>query len=360
MRLVSCPALVQVGCDLAGGAASSAGNGLADALVGIVIRGVGSAAAWVVGHIISLVDSTTSVDLTAPWFAHRERAMISLMGLVIVPLLAAGTIGAIIRQDLRRLVRTWAVALPVAVIVTVAAINLTQLALGAADAMTEVVSHDADLGVYRSFAGLVVGGGSGLPSGVAVLVAVLVMLGAASIWLELVVRSAAVYVAVFFLPLALAGLVWPATASMAKRLIEGLVALILSKFVIVATLTLGAGALTSIRGVDQAAAGTAILLLAAFAPFVLFRMVPVVEAAAVAHLEGLSRRPARSATRAATMATPAGAALSAVRGVGAAGGGLVTAKVAAESVPRAEGSYNPRTGTAPTQRSGAAGRQERK
>jgi len=354
---MSCPALVQVGCDLAGGAASSAGNGLADALVGIVIRGVGAAAAWVVGHIISLVDSTTSVDLAAPWFRHRERAMISLMGLVIVPLLAAGTIGAIIRQDLRRLVRTWAVALPVAVIVTVAAINLTQLALGAADAMTEVVSHDADLGVYRSFAGLVVGGSSGLPAGVAVLVAGLVILGAASIWLELVVRSAAVYVAVFFLPLALAGLVWPATASMAKRLIEGLVALILTKFVIVATLTLGAGALTSIRGVDQAAAGTAILLLAAFAPFVLFRMVPVVEAAA--HLEGLSRRPARASTRAATLATPAGAALSAVRGVGASGG-LVTAKVAAESVPRAQGSYNPRTGTAPTQRSDAAGRQEQK
>ena len=31
------------------------------------------------------------------------------------------------------------------------------------------------------------------------------------VWLELVVRAAAIYVAVFFMPLALAGYVWPAT-----------------------------------------------------------------------------------------------------------------------------------------------------
>jgi hypothetical protein len=46
--------------------------------------------------------------------------------------------------------------------------------------------------------------------------------------------------------------------------------------------------------------GAAILLIAGFAPFTLLRLTPVIEAGAIAHLEGLSRRPWRAAGRAAT------------------------------------------------------------
>lgn len=49
-------------------------------------------------------------------------------------------------------------------------------------------------------------------------------------------------------------------------------------------------------------AGVAVLLLAGFAPFALLRMVPVVEAAAMAHLEGLSRRPFEGTRRSMALA----------------------------------------------------------
>ena len=62
------------------------------------------------------------------------------------------------------------------------------------------------------------------------------------LWLELVVRAAAVSVAVLFLPLALAALVWPSVAHWCRRLADTLVALVLSKFVIAAVLSLAAGA----------------------------------------------------------------------------------------------------------------------
>ncbi|MDQ6839920.1 MAG: hypothetical protein M3137_16735 [Actinomycetota bacterium] len=347
----TCLPVVPLGCGVVSGAANSAGSDVANALIKAVTGGVTAAAGWLVGHLITLVGSTTRVDLGAPWFVHRERSMVALMAILIVPLLLAGTISAIIRQDLRRLARTWAVALPVAVVVTVAVINLTQLALGAADAMTAVVTHDADLGAYATFAQLLVSeSATGGPPFVALVVAVAVIVGALFVWLELVVRSAAVYVAVFFLPLALAGRVWPATAHMAKRLVEGLAALILAKFVIVATLTLGAGAVASVRGVDQVAAGTAILFVAAFAPFVLFRMVPIIEASALAHLEGLSRRPARAVTsgaaQAASLATPAGAALNAVRTAGQ-GAQVAASSVAAQTVATASATYDPATGGPP-------------
>jgi len=72
--------------------------------------------------------------------------------------------------------------------------------------------------------------------------------------------------------------------------------------VIVDALTLGLAALSSGTSADVAVAAGAILLIAGFAPFTLLRLAPVVESAAIAHLEGVSRRPFRAASRAASMA----------------------------------------------------------
>jgi len=125
------------------------------------------------------------------------------------------------------------------------------------------------------------------------------------LWLELLIRAAAVYVAVLFLPLALATLVWPAISHWCRRLVETLAALILSKFVIVATLSLAAGAVASGTagtgshgsGFSSVLAGGALLLMATFVPFAILRMIPAVEAGAVAHLDGLRERGTAAMTR---------------------------------------------------------------
>ena len=111
--------------------------------------------------------------------------------------------------------------------------------------------------------------------------------------------------AVLFLPLALATLVWPAVSHWCRRLVETLAALILSKFVIVATLSLAVGALASGTagtgnhgaGFSSVLAGGALLLMATFVPFVILRMIPAVEAGAVAHLDGLRERGVAGTTR---------------------------------------------------------------
>ena len=56
------------------------------------------------------------------------------------------------------------------------------------------------------------------------------------LWLELAVRSALLALAVVFLPLALAGLLWPTTAGWLKRVGEVVGAIAVSKLVIVVTL----------------------------------------------------------------------------------------------------------------------------
>jgi hypothetical protein len=125
------------------------------------------------------------------------------------------------------------------------------------------------------------------------------------LWIELLIRAAAVYVAVLFLPLALATLVWPAVSHWCRRLVETLAALILSKFVIVATLSLAAGAVSSGTagggahgaGFSAVLAGGALLVMATFVPFAILRLIPAVEAGAVGHLDGLRARGTAAMTR---------------------------------------------------------------
>ena len=69
-----------------------------------------------------------------------------------------------------------------------------------------------------------------------------------ALWIELLMREAAVYVIVLMLPLAFAAMVWPARRIWAVRAVELLVALILSKFAIVAVLALGGAAISVSAG----------------------------------------------------------------------------------------------------------------
>ena len=108
-----------------------------------------------------------------------------------------------------------------------------------------VVSHDAFLGFF---------------------VALLTVAATLMLWVELLIRAAAVYVIVLMLPLFFAALVWPARRVWAVRAVELLVALILSKFAIVAVLSLGGAALghTLIAGPAAELQGATLILLAAF------------------------------------------------------------------------------------------------
>jgi hypothetical protein len=126
----------------------------------------------------------------------------------------------------------------------------------------------------------------------------LALAGAVLTWVELVIRDGLVFFLVALSPVVLAVRVWPPAAGAWRRFVELVVALIAAKFVIALAMALGAAALSasSPSGKWSAAgqgSGAALLLLAAFSPFVLLRMIPHVEAAAAAH--GISRAPLRAA-----------------------------------------------------------------
>jgi hypothetical protein len=299
VTVVGCTGLLSPVCQGVSGIGSGVAGASAGAVLGAVTSWVVQGASWLLGQVGGAVTSSTSVDLGAGWFTAHYQAMAGLAAVVVLPMLLVATVQAVYRQSAAVLVRVVAVQLPLALVLTGAAVQLVELSLAATDALGSTVSSGVGTDVQQALQGVAgqlvaqAGGGpDSAPAFVVMLGALLVAFGAFVLWLELLVRAAAVYVAVLFLPMALASLVWPAVSHWCRRLVETLAALVLAKFVIVAILSLAAAALASGTGAgfSSVLGGGALLLLAAFSPFALLRLVPMVEAGAVHQLEGARHR----------------------------------------------------------------------
>jgi hypothetical protein len=250
----------------------------------------------VVGFIGKTIDNGTRPDAEAPWFEPNYRLMVSVGTAFLLPLLLVAAVWSLLRGDVGGLVRTVTVKLPVAAAGMVMATWLVNMLVavtdnlsafvgstigGSGDKFATGIAHLLEAGVLS---------GNGAASGfVAFLVALVISLFALVLWVELVVRQAAVLAATLFLPVGFAGLVWESTAHWLRKLAEGLLAFILAKFVITAIVAVGANAVAA--GGDSPAAlilGAGILAVAAFTPYVLLSIIPL---GTVAVTEGLSRRP---------------------------------------------------------------------
>ena len=329
----------------AGGAVSDVVGSLVGSGVSSVLGGVGEwvtgGAAWLLGQLGGVLGSSTSIDLGAPWFGAHYATMAALAGVVVVPLLLLGIIQSVYRQSAGMLIRSALVHVPLSLVLTGVAVSLVRTGIAVTDWMCTAIAKGSGTDAGHVLAGVAgalaptsaLAGQPSAPSFVVFLGGIVLVFGALMVWVELLVRAAAVYVAVLFLPLALASLAWPAIAHWSRRLADTLAALVLGKVVIVAVLSLAAGALAGGTGSTPAGtpaadgrfssvlAGAALLLLAAFAPWSLFRLLPFIEAGAVGHLEGLAGRarhrmaaPAKGLASAALRANAAGAAAAAVAG----------------------------------------------
>ncbi len=287
-----------------GGIAGKAAGVGVDAVFAGAGRWVASGAVWLLGQVGNALSATTSVDLGASWFASHEAVMAGLAAAVVLPMACCAAIQAVYRQSPSMLLRTFVVYLPLSLLLTGVAIALVRLGLALTDQLSSRVLSGAGVDttnllspVMTFFAGTL---DPAVPAFVVFVGGLVVAIAALVLWLELVVRAAAISAAVLFLPLALASLVWPAVAHWCRRLADTLAALVLSKLVIVAVLSLAAAALAggfgqsasgaSGGGFSAVVVGIALLVIATLSPFTLLRLVPAVEAGAVAHLEAARHR----------------------------------------------------------------------
>ena len=183
---------------------SVASSGFESVLSGIS-QWVASGAEWLLNQIGQVLSATTTVDLGASWFQTHYGQMTALAGVVILPMLLASTLQAIVRQNPGQLIRTFLLQLPLALLLAVVAVQIVILSLSATDAMSDAVAGGTSADVSSLLNGVTSGlvesaADPSIASFVLLLVSLLIAVGAFVLWLELLIRAAAVYVAVLFLP----------------------------------------------------------------------------------------------------------------------------------------------------------------
>ncbi|WP_217923135.1 type IV secretion system protein [Miltoncostaea oceani] len=273
-----CSAVGEVVGAVAGAGADAAGQ----AILGSLTGWVGDGASWLLEQVAKAIDDTTRVDLGASWFAEHYGFMFGVGAILLLPLLLLSVVQALLRQDAGLLVRAALLHLPAAMLLTGLAVAVTQTAL----AVTDALSAELTAGISEDTGSLAQGlsavslPGSGIPLFASFVLALFIAIAAVFVWIELVLRAAAIYIAVMFLPLFLAAMIWPATSGWIRRLVQLLAAAVLSKLVIVATLSLGLSAFASGDSPSAILAGAGMFMLAAFSPFVLFSLLPLVADAA--------------------------------------------------------------------------------
>jgi hypothetical protein len=269
---------------LGSGGASSASTALGlAALVAWVVDGARAA----LRQMAKVVNETAAPQLGSVWFSSTYWRMAAIAALLTLPFLFAAAIQALVRSDVSLLARAAFGHLPLALVAVGIAAPVTMLLLSGTDELCALVwSPGSANGLTTALAGGGIARVVGLVDSpfLAFLLCLFTAGAGMCVWLELAMREAAVYIVVLILPLAFAALVWPARRVWAIRAVEMLVALILSKFAIVAVLGLGGAALDHIatHGLGAMLAGMVLVLLAAFAPWAVLRLVPLAEVASSA------------------------------------------------------------------------------
>ncbi len=360
---------------LIGGAAEAAGEAVLDLVVKFTFGLIADAVASVTGAIVSAMDSTTAVDLNGGFFPAltpiRQTVLGMSMALVlalflvsIIRSLAAGEPGAIIRSAL--------VDVPSAMFLMVMSVTVAWILIRIVDEASLAVTGDVGAAMGEFTASLVVVEaltGAGL---LGIIFGLLFVVGAILVWLQLLVRAALIYILIVLAPLGFATRAHPGTRQIARRTVEMGIALILSKFGVAVAFGVGATAIESSNGVVEGdgvdltgmMAGVAVMLMAAFMPWLIWKVFPLVEAATAA--AGVERSPVKAAVSAASLGVAAGIGVSKLAGggsmasasgggVGGAGGGIPSSAPAVSSGSAAGGGSPAPSGSGGTASGGGSG-----
>jgi hypothetical protein len=272
-----------------------AGNSLLQRAVGVaaIVAWVLGGAKWTIDHMAGVISQSSTPTLTASWFTGVYLRIEGLALFFTLLFLVAAAAEALLRSDVSVLARAVFGYLPLAALATAIAAPVTMLLLAATDQLSAGIAALAGNGSTHFLTGTGAWVAAGLTVAdpfFAVLAAGLVVAAGGALWVELLIREVAVYVVVAMLPVAFAAMVWPARRVWAIRAVELLVALILSKVAIVAVLALGGAALAQAGAgsLSRLLGGLALILLGAFTPWLLLRLIPIAEvaSAAVGHIRG--------------------------------------------------------------------------
>lgn len=299
-----------------GATVATAANGTLDAIGQGIADGVGR----LFTEVSQFFTASSSPDVTVASFVGRDGAyhkLAQLSALLMILFIFFGVVQGVVAGDPLAMIGRTLRNVPLAVLAIFGFPWVVDQLVGLVDAVCLVLLPTGP--TLASIANVYAADQMrfGVP---AILLLLFAFLAGVAIYAELVVRSALVTLVVALAPLSFAAMVWPAARGAARKAVELVAALVLSKLAMWVALAVGMAlfethANTHLPGGQswgQMISGGAVLAVAVFAPFVVWRLIPVVEAAAVAH--GLSRMPSRGAMTAVQTA-------STIRFLGGRGGG---------------------------------------
>lgn len=284
------------------------------------------AVVWVVGGVFNFFLDATDPNVQADWFLHGTGPYATTVGIGAVLLVGFVLIGitqGVLAGDVGGMLRRVMFELPMAVLGMVGLVTVTQALVTLTDQLSNgLLDHFADdvrqfTAVVGSLASL---GGGTATAFVVFLLGLISVLAGIVLVAELVVRSSLIYIVVALAPLVFAAQLWPALRGAGRKLLELLVALIVSKLVVAVALAVAAaaavgtgsgGEVTALPAPEVMAqdpggsvaqavgillAATAAFGVAAFSPLLVARLLPLTEAAVVA--QGLRGGPVRAGQQA--------------------------------------------------------------
>ena len=274
--------VLSAACEVAGGAAGA----LVAAPFEWLAVSMGQAAGWMVESVWEVIDATTIVNLSRPAYVEVYNTVFGVAVFLMLLLFTLQLLRGLVRREPRAFGQA-VTGLAKSVVGSFVAIALTTLLLEATDqlsralvtaagtTMEQLGGRIATLVTRLSVLSL---SSPGPGAVVTMALAGLAILGALMVWGSMLVRTSLLLVTVALAPIALAGWSWQPTRAWAARWASFVVALVVSKFVVVLIFLIGTVAMTPTADgepgtVADPLAGIVLLFLAAFAPAMTHRFI---------------------------------------------------------------------------------------
>uniref|UniRef100_UPI00129666F1 conjugal transfer protein TrbL n=1 Tax=Cumulibacter manganitolerans TaxID=1884992 RepID=UPI00129666F1 len=272
--------VISMVCNVAGDAAAS----LVTAPFDWLAQAMGGAASWLFQEVWTVFDSTTAVDVTSAGYVGVYDILFGVAVFVMLLFFCLQLITGLIHRDPTALSRA-ALGLAKSVLGSFVLLTLTGLLLEITDELCVgiVQATGNTMSGMGDRIALLAGGLAAInltaPGAGAILtifLAGLAIAAACIVWFSLLIRKALLLVAIVFGPVALAGSSWDATRGWLSKWASFVIALIVSKLVLVviflvAITQVAAPINADLTSVSQPIAGVALMFIAAFAPYISYK-----------------------------------------------------------------------------------------
>ncbi|TFC34918.1 conjugal transfer protein TrbL [Cryobacterium sp. TMT2-14] len=284
MSVCDVPVIAEV-CDTAGEGAAS----LVAAPFDWLANAMGSAAAWLFESVWAAFDTTTLVDLTDPAYIDVYNVLFGVAVFVTLVFFCLQLLTGLVHRDPTALSRA-AIGAAKSVLGSFVIITITGLLLEITDQLTIGIVHASGNtmeGMGNRIALLPAGlaalnvGAPGVGAIVTIFLSALAISAAAIVWFSLLIRKALLLVAIVFGPIALAGATWDAAKGWFTKWVAFVIALILSKLVLVVIFLVAVAQVAApidadLASVSDPIAGIVLMFIAAFAPYITYKFLSFV------------------------------------------------------------------------------------